>query len=82
MVPGRTVMTCCADDLAFLGYVCDYRELISQGNMVALESKQWIMLEARVDKKYWKEYQKEGPLLIATKIEPAKKPKQDILSFS
>ena len=35
-VPGRMAMTCCADDMAFLGYACKYDKCS------ALNNKDWV----------------------------------------
>ena len=39
-VPGRMAMTCCADDMTFLGYICKAREARN------LETKQWVTVRA------------------------------------
>lgn len=74
-VPGRMAMTCCADDMAFLGFACEYEKADS------LTNKQWIQVTARVDKEYFADYQGEGPVLKAVCIEPAAAPKEEIISF-
>lgn len=75
-VPGRMAMTCCADDMSFLGYVCQY------DHVDQLENKQWVKVTAVVKKEYWEEYEGEGPVLYASKVEPVKAPKEEILSFN
>jgi len=74
-VPGRMAMTCCAEDMAFLGYACKY-------DNSTLTNKQWVEVTATVHQEYWKDYNGEGPVLHAVKVEPAKKPKDDIVNFS
>ena len=75
-VPGRMVMTCCADDLAFLGYVCEYDGADS------LIQKEWVKVKATVTKEYWEDYQGEGPVLHAISVEKTKAPKNEIISFN
>ncbi|MCR4851133.1 MAG: GTPase [Lachnospiraceae bacterium] len=75
-VPGRMAMTCCADDMAFLGFACKYDKAAS------LKDRQWIRITARVDKEYFEDYQGVGPVLKAISIENTAKPKDDIISFS
>lgn len=75
-VPGRMAMTCCADDMAFLGYACKYDK--SGG----LENKDWVEVTATVHKEFWKDYNGEGPVLHALSVSPAKKPKEEILNFA
>lgn len=74
-VPGRMAMTCCADDMAFLGYACKYDDADS------LEQKAWVKVTAKVALEYFEDYGKEGPVLHAIKVEPAKKPKDEVISF-
>ena len=75
-VPGRMVMTCCADDIAFLGYVCEYDGADS------LTQKEWVKVTATVTKEYWEDYQGEGPVLHAISVEKTKAPKNEIISFN
>ncbi len=75
-VPGRMAMTCCADDMAFLGYACKYDKCNE------LNNKNWVEVTATVHKEYWKDYNGEGPVLHALCVEPTKKPKNEILNFS
>lgn len=74
-VPGRMAMTCCAEDMAFLGYACEYDQTD------ALTNKQWVKVTARVEKEYFADYQGEGPVLHALNVEPAKAPKEEVISF-
>lgn len=75
-VPGRMAMTCCADDMAFLGYVCQYDQAAS------LTQKQWVKVQAVVQREYWADYNGEGPVLHAHSVQPCKEPKQKIIDFS
>ena len=75
-VPGRVAMTCCADDLAFLGFACKY------DGAGSLNQKDWVKVTAEVRREYWKDYDGEGPVLYATKVEPVKAPKKEIIDFS
>jgi len=75
-VPGRMAMTCCADDMAFLGFACEYDKA------EALEQKQWVKVTAKVAKEYWADYDGEGPILHAVSVETAKAPKEAVISFS
>lgn len=75
-VPGRMAMTCCADDMAFLGYVCQYDQAAS------LTQKQWVKVQAVVQREYWADYNGEGPILHALSVQPCKEPKQKIIDFS
>ncbi len=78
-VPGRMAMTCCAEDMSFLGYPCRYDRVRE------LENKDWITITARVGKAALPEYEgNEGPLLEAVEVVPAKEPspRDQVISFS
>lgn len=75
-VPGRMAMTCCADDMAFLGYACKYDACNK------LSNKDWVEVTATVHKEYWKDYNGEGPVLHAVNVVPTKKPKNEVLNFA
>ncbi len=75
-VPGRMAMTCCADDMAFLGYACEF------AGAGSLKQKEWVKVTATVTKEYWKDYNGEGPILHAVSVEKTKAPKEEIISFS
>lgn len=75
-VPGRMAMTCCADDMAFLGYACEF------AGADALKQKDWVKVTAVVSKEYWEDYKGEGPVLHAVSVEKTKAPKEEIISFT
>ncbi len=75
-VPGRMAMTCCEDDIAFLGYACEY------AGAASLQQKDWVKVTATVAKEYWADYKGEGPVLHASKVEKAKAPKKEIITFN
>lgn len=75
-VPGRLAMTCCEDDMAFLGYACKYDKTGE------LKPKDWVKVTARVGVEYFSGYGKEGPVLEAVKVEKTKAPKQEVISFA
>lgn len=74
-VPGRMAMTCCADDMAFLGFACEY------DRADALSDRQWVEVTAKVSKEYFADYQGEGPVLHALGVEQTKEPKETVISF-
>ncbi len=74
-VPGRLAMTCCADDMAFLGFACEYVGADS------LKEKEWVEVTASISKEYWADYKGEGPILHATSVVKTKAPKEEIISF-
>lgn len=75
-VPGRMAMTCCADDMAFLGFACEYDKTDT------LTNKQWVKITATVSKEYFADYNGEGPILHAISVEQTKKPKEEVINFA
>lgn len=78
-VPGRMAMTCCAEDMTFLGYLCKYDKLDELAN------KDWIDLTARVDVARLPEYEgNEGPVLEAISVTHVKPPapREQVISFN
>ncbi len=75
-VPGRMAMTCCADDMAFLGFACEYEDAST------LKQKEWVEVTASITKEYWEDYKGEGPILHATSVVKTKAPKDEIISFT
>lgn len=75
-VPGRMAMTCCADDMAFLGYTCEYE------GAEQLQQREWVKVIATVSKEYWEDYQGEGPILHAISVEKVKEPKNPVINFT
>lgn len=74
-IPGRMAMTCCAADMAFIGYACRYDRVDE------LKEKQWVTVTAKVCREHFAEYRGEGPVLHAVSIVPARKPEDDVISF-
>lgn len=74
-VPGRQAMTCCADDIAFLGFVAKWKGAEN------FENGTWVKVTAVVKFEYWADYNGEGPVLYATEVEPAKAPKEEIINL-
>ncbi|MDD6202055.1 MAG: GTP-binding protein [Lachnospiraceae bacterium] len=75
-VPGRMAMTCCAEDMAFLGYACHF------DGAEHLPEKSWVRVTATIKQEYFKDYRGEGPVLYAESITAAKPPKETIIDFS
>ena len=75
-VPGRMAMTCCADDMAFLGFACEYE------GASALKQKEWVEVTASISKEYWEDYKGEGPILHAISVVKTKAPKDEIINFA
>lgn len=75
-VPGRFAMTCCADDIAFIGFKC-YSDKVKY-----LKDRQWVMVTGVIEKEYYPEFEGEGPVIKATKIDTAKAAKEELVYFN
>lgn len=75
-VPGRNAMTCCANDIRFIGYLCKTRHLKE------LRQKQWLEVTAEVKFEYSKEYGGEGPVLYAKHLKSVDPPKDELVYFN
>ena len=74
-VPGRAIMTCCANDIQFLGYVAKYDKADT------LENRSWVKGVFKVTKEYFEGYEAEGPVLVPVSLEKCKQPKNEVLTF-
>lgn len=75
-VPGRFAMTCCVDDIQFLGMKAVYKDAAS------ITHKCWIDIKARIKNEYAKEYKGDGPVLYPISIMPAETPKEELVYFN
>lgn len=74
-VPGRNIMTCCENDIRFLGFICVY------DGVKTIKRRQWVRVTAVLK---WEEnsvYGEEGPVLYAREVVPAEAPKTETLTF-
>ena len=76
MVPGRFAMTCCIEDITFLGFKCKYPDSKS------IPHKSWIHIVAEIRVEFAMEYKGKGPVLYPVSIEPAQKPEDELVYFS
>lgn len=75
-VPGRMAMTCCANDMAFLGYTCH------MANYPGFKDKEWVEVTAKMSHATRPEYKGEdGPYLEAVSVEKTTAPKEPVISF-
>lgn len=74
-VPGRMAMTCCAEDMTFLGFACVYDKI------GLFAERDWVKVTAVVEKEYFADYEGEGPVLHAISVTKAKQPKEPVISF-
>ena len=74
-VAGRKVMTCCADDTQFIGYICFY------DNISSFKDKQWVEVTALIKNEFMMAYKRKGPVLYASKVLPAEAPTEEFVYF-
>jgi len=74
-VPGRKVMTCCAADTQFVGYISFY------DHIAALENKQWVTITAVIKYEFQIAYKKKGPVLYVREAVPASAPQDELVYF-
>ena len=73
---GRHVMTCCADDIQFLGVPCKY------GNAKLLTPREWVTVRATISIETHSVYQGErGPVLTTLSVEKAEPADPDVATF-
>lgn len=75
--PGRFVMTCCVEDIAFCGIPCRYDKAKE------LEARSWVMVTAKISAEKHPLYKGEiGPVLTAIKVETGAAPADpDVATF-
>ncbi len=74
-VPGRFAMTCCAEDITFLGFKCVSLET------PGLKDREWVTVTAKIKREFYQEFDGDGPVLYAQKIEKAEKPEEEVVYF-
>lgn len=75
-VPARAAMTCCADDIAKIGFICHYKEAAK------LATNDWVMVSVKVKPEFSKKNQSLYPVLWADKVEAAEAPEEEVVYFS
>lgn len=73
--PGRFVMTCCAEDIQFMGVPCQF---VGSGG---LQTRSWVMVTAKVEAKRNALYKGVGPVLTARTVEPAERAQEEVCTF-
>lgn len=76
VVFGRYAMTCCADDIQYMGFLCKADDWSEYHN------KDYVQITARFEFKHMPEYGEEGPVFYVDEMEPAEKPKEELVYFN
>ena len=75
-VPGRFAMTCCADDIAFIGFKAYYK------GAKTLKDRDWIIVEATIGKEFYPEFQGEGPIFNVSSVSVTGPAADDLVYFT
>lgn len=75
-VPARAAMTCCADDIAKIGFICHYKKAAD------FKTDSWVKVTVEVKPEFSKRQQGVVPMLYADSVEPCEPPKEEVVYFS
>ena len=73
--PGRFVMTCCVEDIAFMGLPCKY------DRSDELHAREWVTVTVTVAARFHALYRGVGPVLTATEVVPAQPAQNEVATF-
>lgn len=76
LVPGRFGMVCCAEDVSFLGFLCEYQ------GADTLQTRDWVRVTASITVEALAQYRGEGPVLHAVEVTPAQAPAEELVYFN
>ena len=75
-VPARSAMTCCADDIQYIGYVCKSKEA------PRLKEGAWVEVTATIGKEYFAAAGREEPVFTASSVETTTPPATELVYFN
>ncbi len=75
-VPGRFAMTCCADDIAFVGFKAYYK------GAGKLKDRQWVMVTGEVGKEYYPEFEGDGPVIKVSEVAMTSPAAEELVYFN
>lgn len=73
--PGRFVMTCCVEDIEFMGIPCKYEHADE------LSARDWVVVTAEIQTRFHAIYRGTGPVLRAISVVPAQKANDEVCTF-
>lgn len=71
---GRFAMTCCADDIGGIGFICRYQDKFPK-------EKEWFYLTATIESAFSEIHGRAAVILVEEKREPAEKPEDELVYF-
>lgn len=72
---GRFCMTCCENDISYLGITCELDRADDY------DDKDWVEITGIVQTAYLDLYEETGPVIFVESIQPTEKPQKDVVSF-
>ena len=72
---GRHVMTCCAEDIGGIGFLCQFSGEPPKTN-------DWIFVDAKAEKSFSPLHNTDAIILIEEKVAPASPPKEELVYFN
>lgn len=76
LIIGRSAMTCCADDLQFLGFVSKSNEFAS------FDANTWVKVRAKVSFEFKRAYRGKGPVLHVEAVEKIPALEEELVYFN
>ncbi len=81
IVPGRFAMQCCANDIAFIGFISKCQSSMKPF-IDSHQNRDWIEVEAKLNVEFRREYKGKGPVLYLTSIKDAQPAEEDVVYFT
>ncbi len=75
-VSGRFAMTCCADDVAFIGFKCYYQ------GAKELKDREWVIVKGVINSEYYPEFEGEGPVIKVSKVLHCEPAEEELVYFN
>lgn len=76
IVLGRHIMICCEADIAYDGFAVN-----TNGLLEGIETRDWLIVTAKINIEYNSVYRSKGPVLTAEKLERAEPPEESVATF-
>lgn len=81
MVPGRFAMQCCANDIAFIGFISKCPSSC-KSFIESHKDRDWIYVEAKLAVEFRREYKGKGPVLYINELKDAQPAEEEIVYFT
>jgi len=76
IVLGRHIMTCCEADIAYDGFAVKTNGLLEN-----IQTREWLIVTAKIQIEYNSVYRTKGPVLIAEKLERCDPPEERVVTY-